>query len=312
MQIIRHFSNTPASAKNCVIALGNFDGIHLGHKEVIKRAVALAKENDLPSAIMTFEPHPLSLFKPDIEPFRITPLREKFRLVEKLGIDFIFTIRFDYNFSLITAEEFIEKILVGYVSAKHIVIGYDFIFGHQRGGNAELLRSLSGKYGYKLTQVKEVTEKDGNICSSTKIRDYIRRGNIKAADKILGHDYVISGRVRKGEQRGRELGFHTANIKLKNHIRPAFGVYSANVCVERKWYDAVLNIGKRPTFDGNEELLEVHLFDFSDDLYGKNLQIKLKKHIRSEIKFDNIEELKTQIEKDFIVAKEFFKNKEEG
>lgn len=307
MKVVRHYNKCPDSAKNSVVALGNFDGVHLGHKAIIKKTLEVAKKEGLPSAVMTFEPHPATILSPNKEPFRITPVREKISLIKELGVDILFLMRFNHDFSLITAEGFVKKILIESLNIKHAVIGYDFIFGNKRSGNAVFLKKMAEKYGFSLIQLEAVSE-NGKTHSSTKIREYLKEGNIEKATAILGHNYIIEGRVIKGEQRGNQLGFHTANIPLKDHIRPAFGVYIAKVRIENEatCRNAVINIGKRPTFGKNSELMEVHLLDFNKDLYGKKLRVQLIKHLRPEKKFSGIEELREQIKKDCERAISYF------
>jgi len=312
MKIIRDYKNCPEFARKTIIALGNFDGLHLGHKAVINKTIEIAKNNSLPSAVMTFEPHPVQIFRPDTPPLRITPFRRKVHLVKELGIDFLFPVRFNNSFAKITATDFIEKILVKYLGVQHVVIGYDFIFGHKRSGNALLLKKFSKKHGFGLTQLKAERPEDKNskdVFSSTIIRNLLKEGKINEAREMLGHDFIIEGRVIKGDDRGKNLGFHTANIKLKDYLRPAFGVYIAEVqTFDGKWHQAILNIGNRPTFKKTDELLEVHIFDMNENLYGQKLCVKFLKYIRPEIKFANPEELKKQIAEDIKKTKDYFNN----
>lgn len=305
MIIINSHINCPSSAKNSVVALGNFDGVHIGHKAIIEKTLEIAKSKGIPSAVMSFEPHPVSFFKPDIKPFRITPLPRKQEILENMGVDILFALDFNLEFSNLSAADFVENILVSGLAVKHVVIGYDFIFGHKRSGNADFLKKSSEKHGFGFTQL-EAIKNDGKIYSSTRIREFIRTGEIESAEELLGHSFIISGKVADGEKRGGKIGFHTANIPLGEYIRPAFGVYAARVKIEdeKNWRNAVINIGVKPTFGAKQETLEAHIFDFNSDIYGKTLAIKLIRYIRPEMKFNSMEELSMQIKKDSEKAKE--------
>ncbi len=299
LQIIRHYSDCPKQAKGGVIALGNFDGVHLGHKAVLQKTKDIARELNAPSLVMTFEPHPVRFFNPNAAPFRITPFRNKMQLLNHLDIDYAFPLAFNREFSLIKANEFVEDILVNTLNIQHIIVGYDFIFGRNRVGNAQLLRDMSQSHNFDLTQIDVISNGDV-FFSSTKIREYLKGGNICEAEKLLGHNYIIEGRVRIGQQNGRKIGTPTANIRLKDYIRPALGVYAAETMIETddEWLPSIVNIGNRPTFGAGEDLLETHIFNFDKDIYGKRIKVRLLRYIRGEIKFNNIDELKNQIKKD--------------
>jgi riboflavin kinase/FMN adenylyltransferase len=303
MQVIQNHSNCPPSAKQSVIALGNFDGVHKGHQEIIKLTCEIARAKNLPSAVMTFEPHPVSVFRPEISNFHLTSLEQKIKLIEALGVDFLFVMNFDENFAKITAEDFIKNILCEGLSVKHVVIGYDFIFGHDRGGNAQMLHDLSGSSGYGFTQVDAVG-KDDMVFSSTKIRENLRQGNLENVQLMLGRNYEIAGVVIKGENRGKGLGFPTINIDSGELMRPASGVYAVRVKIGDAIYNGVANIGTKPTFVGKTEELEVHIFDFDEDVYGRNVEIEFIQYIRAEEKFQSVESLVAQIAKDCIKARE--------
>ena len=304
MLIVHDYNNAPIEAQNSVIALGNFDGVHKGHREIFKRTIAIAKEKNLKSAIMTFEPHPANILGKAHNNIRITPFESKIKLFEECGIDIAFVIDFTKDFAQISAENFIKEILHDKLKAAHIIIGHDFIFGHNRSGNGKLLSSKSSTYNYKFTQIESIG--DSESFSSTRIRNYLKKGNIPAANEILGYDYFIEGEVKKDSQRGRTIGFPTANIFLKDHLRPLFGVYISKVEIDGKTYEAIANIGNKPTVNGQHDLLEVHIFDFSDDIYGQNIKVTPLELVREEKKFNSIEELKKQIEKDCLQAKSYF------
>lgn len=301
MRIIRHSYECPADFKHSVIALGNFDGVHKGHKEVIHTARKEAEARGVPSAVLTFEPHPASVLHPGTPQFRIEGFREKAQHIKELGVDALFVEPFNAAFSKLPAEEFVKRILVEQLAVSHVVIGRDFIFGYKRSGHAELLRELAGHYGFGFTQVKAVlSEKDA--CSSSAIRAAIKQGEMKKAAAMLGRPYSVEGRVQKGDARGRTIGVPTANVVLKDRLHPAHGVYVAHVVLEGKRYDAVVNIGKRPTFGGVKELLEVHILNFSGDIYTKRITVEFVAYIRMEQKFENINALKHQIDMDIIQA----------
>jgi riboflavin kinase/FMN adenylyltransferase len=297
MQIITDYKNLADSAKHSIIALGNFDGVHKGHQEIIKYTIALAKKTGKPSAVMTFEPHPVSLFKPEVTNFRLTTLDKKAELLAGLGVDFLFVIDFTREFASITAEDFVSDILMGSLSVKHIVIGYDFIFGNKRGGNAALLKDLAKKYNYKFTQIEAISD-NAEIFSSTKIRGLLRNGDLAGAQSMLGRNYSVCGVVEHGDKRGATIGFPTINVNTDGLLLPHTGVYAVKVRLAGDIYNGVANIGTKPTFDGTKAGLEVHIFDFAKDIYGVNTEIEFIEYIRPEKKFDSVELLKAQIAAD--------------
>jgi riboflavin kinase/FMN adenylyltransferase len=305
MKIITDYQNCPADAKNSIIALGNFDGVHKGHREIIKFITASAKKNGIPSAVMTFEPHPVSVFKPEVENFRLTTLEQKAELLADLGIDFLFVNNFNHQFAQISAEDFVHNILVDSLQVKHITIGYDFIFGHNRGGNAALLKELSQKYKYQFTQVEAISDNE-EVFSSTRIREALSAGDLAKAKSMLGRNYSSYGIVARGDNRGKSLGFPTINVNTGDLLLPHMGVYAVKVKVNsgKKVYSAVANIGTKPTFNGTKTGLEVHIFDFDKDIYGANVEIEFIEYIRAEKKFDSIELLKSQISTDCVKARE--------
>lgn len=273
------FFNPPEIEKPLAIALGNFDGVHLGHKEII----SIAQKHNLPTAVITFEPHPVHIFKPSAKPMRITDMKTKLKLLAEQGVEECYILKFNKSFAAITAKDFIER----YLQNKFIVTGKDFSFGAGRAGNAATLKDV-----FKENYIS--SDLIGGY-SSTKIRESLRAGDVQTANKMLGHNYIITGYVQKGAQQATQLGYPTANIKLKsNLLRPKYGVYE----VRTKYGKAIANFGVRPTLDGQTELLEVHIFDFDKNIYGEKLEIEFINFIRNEKHFNNIEELKAQIEKD--------------
>jgi len=317
MHIYRHYDTLPDQARQASIAVGNFDGLHKGHQAVINEAGRIAQSSNIPWAVLTFEPHPTGIFKPSSDPFRLTPFRSKARLLEAMGIDVMIVQRFNKEFSERPAENFVRDVLVNGFGARHVVAGYDFVFGHQRKGNCELLLSMGETEGFDFTAVHALKDETGQAYSSTRIRHALKSKNPQSAAQLLGRPFTIEGIVQSGDQRGRSIGFPTANIHFTSVLRPARGVYAVRVQKldtdhgkHTNWpnlINGVANIGVRPTFRGNDVILETHLFDFSDDLYGQRLSIQLIDYIREEIKFDGIDALKQQIAKDCTRAKTILK-----
>ncbi|MGE0251311.1 MAG: bifunctional riboflavin kinase/FAD synthetase [Dongiaceae bacterium] len=299
MRLFRHLHEIPSSAQDAVLAIGNFDGVHLGHQAIIQEAGKIAIGSSRPLAVMSFEPHPRQFFRPLDPPFRLTTFTDKFRLLKEQGVELLFCLPFNRQLASVTAVEFVEKILTGVLRAGHIVVGYDFIFGHRRQGNAALLQHYAEGKAFGLTVVPPVTSANGEIYSSTKVREALMNGDVKTAQNILGRSWHINGFVRHGDKRGRELGFPTANISLpKAVLRPAYGVYAVWVKIagSPQLIPGAANFGRRPTIAGAQpELLEVHLLDFSGDLYGQKLEVAFQHYLRPEARFNNLEELRRQI-----------------
>jgi len=306
MHVFRTWSEVPADLRGGVIALGNFDGLHLGHQAVIGRALGLARARGVAAAVMTFEPHPRMFFKPDQEPFRLSPFRMKARVIEALGVDYLYVQTFDKEFSQRTPENFVSEILIGGLGVSHIVVGYDYVFGYQRKGNVEVLRALATNCGFEVTAIEKLGAGEERF-SSTNIRNLLRDGNPRAAARMLGRYWEIEGRVESGDRRGRLLGFPTANVPYRDYLHPKKGVYAIRAGVdhgaETVWRSGVANFGSRPTFDKTDVLLEAHLFDTDEDLYGKHLRVALVDYIRAERKFDGLEALKAQIAEDSETAR---------
>ncbi len=302
MRIYRHYDALPADARGAAVAIGNFDGVHPGHQTVIHEAGLIAGDMCRPWAVLTFEPHPRAFFTPGSEPFRLTPFRSKARRIADLGADLLIVQRFDKAFSSLPAEDFVNTVLVDGLGAGHVVSGYDFVFGHKRGGNCELLLAMGAKKGFGFTAVNAQTDSSGEAYSSTRVRERLGDADPRGAAAILGRDFEIEGRVARGEARGKSIGFPTANIPLGAYLRPALGVYAVRAAIEQEngeiWLDGVANIGVRPTFGSDGVVLEVFLFDFDDDLYGKRLRVRLVDFLRPEKKFDGVDDLKAQIAQD--------------
>ncbi|WP_028877861.1 bifunctional riboflavin kinase/FAD synthetase [Terasakiella pusilla] len=314
MRIFRHFEDLPPDVKGGAVAIGNFDGVHLGHREVIGEAGLIAKAHNLPWVVLTFEPHPRMVFKPDQQPFRITPFRIKARHIEEMGVDDLVVLQFDMDFASREAEDFIQDVLIDGLDARHVVCGYDFYFGAKRRGNPDMLLHKGRELGFGFTCVNPVKDDGDHAYSSTRVRDYLYAGQPDQARAVLGRPFEIEGRVVKGDQRGRDLGFPTCNIELHDYLEPAYGVYAIRAGVDdgtnTVWHDGVANFGKRPTFDKRDVLLETHLFDYDGDLYGKHLRVALIEFIRTEKKFNGLDEIKEQIAKDCIRAQDILKKTE--
>jgi riboflavin kinase / FMN adenylyltransferase len=303
MRVFRHFENLPAEVRGAAVAVGNFDGVHPGHREVILEAGRIAHASGLPWAVLTLEPHPRSVFEPDAPPFRLTPFPMKQRLIESLGPELLVVIPFDLDFARTPPRAFVELVLVGGLGARHVVCGHDFAFGHARKGTPELLLWLGDEFDFGFTCVQEIKDEDGEPYSATRIRDHLRHGRPGDAARLLGRPYEVEGEVVEGDRRGRTLGFPTANLLVREYLRPANGVYA----VRTRWREGgeetvcpgVANLGLRPTFGGAAEpLLEVHLLDFAGDLYGRTLSVAFLDYLRAEKKFDGLEHLRAQIGED--------------
>jgi riboflavin kinase/FMN adenylyltransferase len=305
MKIIRCLSAIQPSQSGCVATIGNFDGLHLGHQKVINKLKEKAQSLKLPLTVISFEPLPSEFFSPN-PPARIFPLRDKIRLLNRMGVDHYLCLKFDADFAAIPPEAFIQGILLDKLNVKYLAVGDDFRFGHKRAGNFDLLKSMGDKANMQVTDTS-TCKQDNQRISSTLIREYLQAGDIPNANQLLGHKYQLSGRVRHGDKRGRTIGFPTLNLRLPNTIAPARGVYAVRVTgLSDKKLLGVANLGARPTVKGSENRLETHLFDFSDEdfsAYGKHICVELVRFIRAEKKFDDFEALKTQIINDAEQAK---------
>jgi riboflavin kinase/FMN adenylyltransferase len=302
MLVLRHYQDVPATAKGAVVAIGNFDGIHRGHQEIIAKAGRLAKEFNAPHGVMTFEPHPRSVFRPDDEPFRLTPFRIKARLIEALGVDQLCVMTFDHDFAGLSPEAFAGEVLAEGLGVRYVVVGDNFRFGHKAKGTIDDLERLGRANGFGVTSVDRIVSPHAEAYSSTHVRDYLQAGNPTRAALLLGRYWEIEGRIQAGDKRGRDLGFPTANMALGETLRPAFGVYAVRAAIDRgaepQWHAGVANLGIRPMFESPEPLLEVNLFDFDQDIYGQHLRVALVDYLRPEMKFDGLAALKTQMAED--------------
>lgn len=307
MQVLRHHSPVPASLQGGVYALGNFDGVHLGHQIVIGKARDVARETSAPLGVLVFEPHPKQFFFPDEPFFRLTPFRAKARLLKSFGVDILAALPFDAAMSQRHADQFVRDVLVNGLHVAHVVAGYDFRFGKGRDGDASTLVEMGKQLGFGVSIVEEVSH-SGEAYSSTRIRERLAAGDPRGAAELLGHWWTVETHVMGGDKRGRTIGFPTANLALEDHVQPALGVYAVRVEIEdgphQGLYDGVANFGRRPTFDKKDVILEVHLFDFEGDIYGHHMAVSFIDYLRNEKKFSGLDELKAQIALDSAKARE--------
>lgn len=301
MRIFQDWRGLPPEARGATVALGNFDGVHLGHAAVLR--AAHGARPDAPLAVLTFEPHPREVFRPDDPPFRLTLSAERADALATLGVSLLYELPFTPEFSLMPAETFIAEVLHHGLGAKHLVCGPDFAFGHRKSGNTRLLGEHAEQLGMGLTLVPPVTDAEGPL-SSSRIRRDLRDGYPERAARELGRPWAIRGEVAHGDQRGRTIGFPTANIALGRHLEPARGVYAVSVKLpDGATQGGAANIGRRPTVNaGPESRLEVNIFDFDGDLYGADLTVALRAYIRAEQKFPGLDALKAQIAADVAEA----------
>ncbi|MFO1069192.1 MAG: bifunctional riboflavin kinase/FAD synthetase [Geminicoccaceae bacterium] len=307
MRVHRRFASLPAGAGGAAVAIGNFDGVHRGHRRVIEAAAATARHLGAPLGVVTFEPHPREVVNPGLIVPRLTGFARKAELFEALGVEELFVLPFDRAMMQLGAEAFAAEILIGRLGLRAIAAGENFRFGHGRSGDVRTLARLAARLGYAFEAVPGL-EDDGPV-SSSRIRDLLAAGEIATVNRLLGYPYAIDGIVRPGDRRGRTLGFPTANVHPLDQrlVLPAIGVYAVRVGRGRgsrmTWHPGVANLGRRPTFDGRSLLLEVHLLEGGRDLYGERLRVTFVERLRGERKFAGIDELKAQIERDCLSAR---------
>ena len=295
---LSHLDPVPESLRGAIVALGNFDGFHLGHQAVVSRAVARAAHERRPVIVATFDPHPVRHFRPDSPPFRLTSLDQRERLFTAAGADAMLVFAFDDALAATAAEAFVTAILGERIGAAGVVTGEDFTFGAKRGGNATLLREVGATCGIVAETVAAVTLA-GNIVSSSRAREALVAGRPGEATRLLTRPFAVRGQVIRGDQVGRTLGWPTANLELGTYLRPAYGIYAVRVTTDDgAEYAGVANLGIRPSFDPPTELLEAHLFDFDGDLYGRTIEVALIDYLRPEAKFDDMAALKAQMDQD--------------
>jgi riboflavin kinase/FMN adenylyltransferase len=309
LRIFRHFEDVPPALKGAVVAIGNFDGVHRGHRALIAEAKIQAEARRSPLAVLSFEPHPQEYFKPSPESFRLTPLRAKSRLLSDLGVDALFALTFDGDMARRSPQDFVINVLVNGLGIGGAVVGHDFEFGQKRAGNLASLAYMGEMEGFTVTAFDTVTASGDEKISSTLIRQMLKQARPEEAARLLGRFWAVEARVEHGDARGREMGFPTANMHLGHCLAPAYGVYAVRVnilegdrAVAR--HDGVANFGIRPMYQVNVPLMETHLFDFDGDLYGKYLSVELIQYIRPEAKFPSLDALIAQIATDAAKARE--------
>ncbi len=310
MCVIYDLNELKKPLKNPVLTIGNFDGVHKGHLTLFDKVKERAKAIDGQSVVMTFDPHPIKVMKPGNGPPLITPIEQKLELISNAGIDVILCLSFTLEFASISAEAYVQDILVDKVGVKEIVVGYDYTFGRRRQGNVTLLREMGKKLGFRV-HLMDPVHLDDAVVSSTSIRQLVQEGNLSDAKKFLGRDYQICGTVIKGKDRGgRLLGFPTANLKSVDELIPKRGVYAVTVVVNDRTWLGVTNIGYNPTFGDDALTVETHLLDFSEDIVGKTIKIRFVERLRDEKTFGDVKELSDQITRDIEQARELLQNLE--
>ena len=316
MQLIRGFYNLPNHSvltNGCVLSIGNFDGVHLGHQQILARLINKSIELGLPSVVMLFEPQPREFFAKKVDdltacnvPARLMRLRDKLKYLEKSGIDFVLCVRFSERFAKLTAEEFIQDLLVKRLKVRYLSVGDDFRFGAKRAGDYHTLQEAGKTFNFTVEESHTHSFEQDRISSSL-IRELLQKDKLALVEKLLGKPYSIAGRVAHGNKLGRTIGFPTANIMLNRLVVPIHGVYAVQVETKTGVFQGIANVGNRPTINGTKPLLEVHIFDFNRSIYGEAIEVRFIKKLRNEVKFSNFEALKQQIEKDKQQAVEFLK-----
>jgi len=317
MLVLRGFHRSAPTST--VLTIGNFDGVHCGHRALLDQLVARARELGLPPAVLTFEPHPREFFDPKNAPTRLATLREKLELLAEAGVEVVMVARFNAAFAALSADAFVEQVLVQSLRARHIMIGDDFRYGAKRAGGFHHLQQKGEELGFRVEAMHSVLQ-GGERVSSSGVRAALAAGNMDEAARLLGRPYAFDGRVVHGDKRGRQLGFPTANIRVKHNPLPMMGVFAVEVrcqqnvaggavdrcAVTGDYLKGVANLGVRPTVEGTRPLLEIHLFDYAGDLYGTHLNVRFVRKIRDEMKFSGLDALREQIARDSATARAHF------
>jgi riboflavin kinase/FMN adenylyltransferase len=301
MRLLRSSASFPPALRGAVAAIGNFDGVHLGHRALIAAARAEAERANKPLAVMTFEPHPRRFFVPSSPPFRLDALETKARILDDLGVNATLALPFTAALAGQSPQDFVDHILARDLGLSHVVVGYDFTFGKARAGTTDMLRELGKAHHIGVTVIP--AQGDGEAYSSTRVRRLLEAGDVAGANSILGRPWEIVGMVEHGDKRGRELGYPTANVALTDFQIPKFGIYAVRCMLDGERHDGVASLGIRPTFDQTDVKLEVYLFDFSGDLYGRSMRVEFHGFLRPELKYEGPEPLKRQIAADVDAAK---------
>lgn len=306
MQIIRNIQNLKPEHHGCVATIGNFDGVHLGHQAVLGQLAEKADELNLPLTVITFEPQPQEFFRPEKCPPRLTRFREKVQALRRYAVDRVLVLRFDEKFSQLSADDFIQNLLVNGLGVKYLVVGDDFHFGKERTGDFAMLQAAGREHGFEVVNMHTLALDEKRV-SSTRVREALGAGDLNAAEKLLGRIYRMSGRVAHGDKKGRTIGFPTANIHLHRINTPLRGVFAVELFgIEGEPLAGVANLGTRPTVGGMKTLLEVHLFDFDGDIYGRHVHVDFLRKLRDEQRFDSFDDLKAQILVDAEQAQAYF------
>lgn len=305
MKVFSGFKEAPNEMKGATIAMGAFDGLHLGHKALLERAREIAPDAKL--GILLFEPPPKLFFAAEKTNLRLATERVTENLARKIGIDIVFTIKFDAEFSSLSAQDFVSEVVIKGFAPSAIVVGHDFRFGKGRAGDAAFLKSECEKSGIKVEIIEPIEDSESRRISSTRIREALQEGDINLANKLLGHTWMIEGVVEHGQKLGRQLGFPTANLKLYEQVQPKFGIYAVKVDIGDKiWRIGVANFGRTPTTGIRDPLFEAHILDFDGDLYDRNIFIEVHQYLRSEEKFSSLDALIDQMHKDVANTRAFF------
>jgi riboflavin kinase/FMN adenylyltransferase len=308
MKIIDDLTFTREDFSSPVVTIGSYDGLHLGHQTIIKRVIALARREGGEAIVLTFEPHPAKVLHAELQIPLITPYRKKMILLERLGVDITINLPFTKDIYEMSAEEFIREVVQRRIAPRWVVVGFNFTFGKGRAGTADSLKKMGERLGFKV-EIIPPFQVAGEVVSSTRIRELIVEGRIEEANRLMGMDFFIMGTVIHGHARGKGLGFPTANLETNQDLYPKDGIYAAFATVDGKAYHAVANIGTNPTFGDERFAVEVFLFNYDGDLYGKTLQVSLKARLRDEQTFSSPEALVQQIEEDVKKAKEILRGK---
>jgi len=298
----------PDAFRGGIVALGNFDGVHAGHQAVIGKAVAVARARGVPALVATFDPHPIRHFAPDASPFRLTTLDQRQHYLAEAGADAMVVFHFSSTLANVTADAFVTDWLGGHLGASGVVTGEDFTFGKGRGGNIAVLQEIANTLGMSCDAVGPVCDEEGPI-SSSRIRQALQSGDCETANRLLTRPFAVEGTVQHGDKNGRKLGFPTANIDMGNYLRPRYGIYAVRgLLPDGRAVDGAANLGVRPTFDPPKELLEPHFFDFKEDLYDQVIEVEFHSFIRPEKKFDSMDELMKQMDRDCDTARTILKS----
>jgi riboflavin kinase/FMN adenylyltransferase len=297
-QIAELLESFPSSLKGGVVAIGNFDGVHRGHRAVLDAALGLGRGTHHPVFAMSFEPHPRTVFNPAKPVFRLTPPPLKTEMLRVCGLDGALILPFTKDFAAVEANAFVQDILIDTLGISHAVTGYDFHFGRARQGTPDYLRAAGAQHGFGVTIVQREEDENADVISSSRIRDNLKTGDMAEANALLGYRWFFESQVQHGDKRGRDLGYPTANLRMPEDCPLLQGIYAVKVKVGDDWYGGVASYGRRPTFDNGAALFEVYLFDFKGDLYGNTLRVHVVSYLRGEAKFDSADALITQMDRD--------------